>query len=223
MAEFKYEQLKKLPVYKVAHKMYYNKYPFCVRFKAEQKPNHYYFRNFDLETNVKSFLVNKDAVYRSRYDLSLAIFLLDIKAVDQLYQKFKNHIVSIEAPMNETQHDKMVEDLNITVRKKLFFKEYRYKIKFCFWRSTSGPDTAFEVIETCRTSFEKDNYRFSYAFERLVSHMESELSHKLHKLTSFWGDGTIYFKNYDDICTMHFLFKDSISKTTKIILEDELK
>jgi hypothetical protein len=220
MAEFKYEQLKKLPVYQVAHKMYYNKYPFCVRFKAERKPNHYYFRNFDLETNVKSFLVDKGVEYRSRYDLSLAIFLVDIKSVDQLYKKFKDHIVSIEAPMNETQHDKMVEDLNVTVRKKLFYKEYRYKIKFCFWRKTSDPDKAFEVIETCRTSFEKENYRFNYSFERLAARAESGTS---HKLTTFWGDGTIYFKDYNDVCTMHFLFKDSISKTTKIILEDELK
>ena len=223
MTGFTYEQLKKLPVYRVAHKMYYNKYPFCVRFKAEKRPNHYYFRNFDLETNVKTFLSGKSAEYRSRYDMSLAIFLLDIDTVEQLYKKFKDRIVSIEAPMNEAQHDKMVEDLNITVRKKLFYKEYRYKIKFCFWKKYNDRGTAsvaLELLDTCKNSFENENYRLNYSLERLAARAKSGT---VHELSPYWGDGTIYFKNYDDVCTIHFLFKNSIDKTTKIVLEKELE
>lgn len=233
MTKFTYTQLKKLPVFIKAHKMYYKKYPFCVRFKAiDFFQSDGFAEHARNAREIKSFLTRHDVNHRSRLDYHLAIYLLDLDSVFLLYNKLKDDIVSIEGPLNETHYNVLNDDLNVVVRDKLFYNKYRYKISSKFVHTES--DQLNGLIDTCN-SFEKDSYKFNKVIDSYIKNkMLDEATNKnyvssrslyrsRYRYMNYIETATIYLTDYDDVCTLHFMFKNIISSTVKIVLTDEVK
>lgn len=238
MTNLTFEQLKKLPQYKIAHKMYYKKFPFCVRFYSRLQNYDRWDFNSDAfkadlfaTAEVKRWLKRyTDFEYRTRHDCHLALYLKDIDAVSRVFNRYKDEINIIEGPVSEKHQDTMVSDLNVTVREKLFYNEYRYKVSSYLYRPSM--DAWIDMLETCEASFEKDSYRLNPTLRNYIRNkqMEEEAQNKtpqslfrMHRWIPYSGTATIYLKEYDDVCTLHMLFKNIITSTTKIILKSELE
>jgi hypothetical protein len=93
-------------------------------------------------------------------------------------------------------------------------------------------DAWIDMLETCEASFEKDSYRLNPTLRNYIRNkqMEEEAQNKtpqslfrMHRWIPYSGTATIYLKEYDDVCTLHMLFKNIITSTTKIILKSELE
>ena len=235
MTKLTYSQLKKLPQYQIAHKMYYKKYPICVRFpNSIYAGSHWGSEQWVLETKkaseVKRWLKKYcDFDYRTRYDYHFAIYLKDIESLSKVYHRYKTEIQTIEAPATESHRDMMIEDLNITVREKLFYGDYRYKISSYLYRNEM--DAWLEMIDVIESSFGEESYRMNptlrnYAENKKLDEKLQSGSHngllRMRRWLPFSGTATVYLKEYDDVCTLHMMFKNVISSTTKIVLKSEL-
>lgn len=235
MTKLTYAQLKKLPQYQIAHKMYYKKYPICVRFpNAIYAGSHWGSEQWASETKkaseVKHWLRKYcDFDYRTRYDYHLAVYLKDIESLSKVYYRYKTEIQTIEAPATESHHDLMITDLNITVREKLYYKDYRYKVSSFLYRNQM--DSWLELIDVVESSFEKDSYLMNTTLRNYIKNkkLDQEIQTKspksllrMHRWLPYSGTATVYLKEYDDVCTLHMMFKNIISDTTKIVLKSEL-
>jgi hypothetical protein len=234
MAILTFEQLKKLPQYKIAHKMYYNKYPICVRFVSTMTTYSYgteaWLDDLKQSKEVRAWLKKYcEFDYRTRHDYHLAVYLKDVEGLSKIYQRYKKIIVAIEAPANESHHEKMIDDLNITVRDKLFYNEYRYKIKSYLYRADM--DRWEELIDVVESSMDEDSYRMNPMLreykqnKQLDEEMQLNSTQsilRMHRWLPYSGTATVYLKDYDDVCTLHMMFKSIITSTTKIILTSEL-
>lgn len=234
MTNLTFKQLKKLPQYQIAHKLYYKKYTICIRFAAS--PYHDRFTSKEWAKELKhSAEVRKwlrkyiDFDYRTRHDYHLAVYVKDIEALSKIYQKFKENIVSIEAPASDDHHEKMIDDLTITVRDKLFYNEYRYKINSYLYRTKM--DLWTDLIDVIEDGMDAESYRMNPMLreykrrKKLDEAMTAKTPQsimRMHRWLPYSGTGSVYLKNYDDVCTLHLMFKDIITKTTKIILSSEL-
>ena len=222
MKKLTFEQLKKLPQYKVAHKVYYKKYPFCVRFNEDIKITSYYDHRYTswistARERKKWILKNINHSHRSRFDCHAAFYFEDISDVAVVFEKFKDEITTIEAPVNENHKDTIVSDLNITTRKSLFYKEYRYKIQLYsfyrgYYKNAVSIDDLKEFLSLC-----KDFDDGSYKLNSFLS------TYSVNGIRPYYGSGAVFLKNYEDVCALHLIHKNIILSTTKIILIDELE
>lgn len=238
MTKLTYPQLKNLPQYQTAYKMYYKTYPICVRFARPLPAGSLWGNEKWIEVRTESMKTTRevkswlrkccDFDYRTRHDYHFAIYLKDIEALDKIYQRYKKEITVIEAPATELHRDMMIEDLNITVREKLFYNDYRYKISSYLYRNDM--DVWLEMIDVIKNSFEQETYRMNSTLRNYAEN--KKLDEKLlsgsqtvsmrRRWLPFSGTATVYLKEYDDVCTLHMMFKNVISRTTKIVLKNEL-
>lgn len=235
--KLKYEQLKNLSQFKIAHKLYYKKYPFCVRLFSSVGIHRWdfasedWFRDYRRTSEVRRWLkLHADFDYRTRHDMHLAIYLPDIDALSLVYNRYKNEIETVEGPINEQQTDTMLNDLSITVRDKLFYNKYRYKVSSYLYRSDMDQWT--DLLEVCESSFEKENYKLNPTLKNYIHNkmIDQEMRNKQprslfrgRRWLPYAGTATVFLTDYDDVCTLHLMFKNIISDTTKIILKSELE
>lgn len=234
MRKLTFERLKSLPEYKPAHKVYYKKYIFCVRLKpVNWKILTGWKDALELEGEVKRWLKkNKDIDCRTRFDCHLAIYIKDLQGLEKVYNKFKKHITTIEAPINDKHQDTMIDDLSITVREKLFHREYRYKVSSTLYKHSMHEWD--DLISTCIESFDEDAFLLNktlrdhrkYNDESLVSGITNTnrvVKPRYNTFIPYRATGSIYLKEYDDLCTLHLMFKDIITDSKKVVLKSELE
>lgn len=239
MATLSFQQVKKLPQYQMAHKLYYKKYPICVRFFSSCNTHRWHdavaleewrkdlYRYGEITRWLK---VHLKCEYRTRHDGHLAVYLPDLEALSKVFYRYKNEIQTIEAPSNETHRDTMINDLNIIVRDKLFYKDYRYKVSSYLYRRDM--DNWIELLEVCESSFDENSYKLNPTLKNYIQNKmtEQEMQQlspsslfKMRRWVPYSGTATVYLKEYDDVCTLHMLFKNIITSTTKIVLKSELE
>lgn len=169
--------------------------------------------------------------YRTRFDCHLALYIPDLAALDKVFKRYKDQIETIEAPISEQHNNTMIDDLNVTVREKLFYNNYRYKVSSYLYRDKM--DSWVDLMETCESSFEKGSYKYNPTLRGYLNNKELEQKYSgsqprsifssYRRFIGFSGTATIYLKDYEDVCTLHMLFKNIITSTTKIILKSELE
>lgn len=222
MTKLTFEQLKKLPQYKIAHKVYYKKYPFCVRFNEDDRMSVYSseYTSWVSTARERKKWISKNIKHshRSRFDYHVAFYFEDISDVGTVFEKFKDEITTIEAPLNDNHKDTIVSDLNITTRKYLFHKEYRYKIQLHphysgYHGNIVTNNDMQDVLSLCE-NFDDGSYKLNSYLSRVKSGFF---------IKPYYGSGSVFLKNYEDVCTLHLIHKNIISSTTKIILIDELE
>lgn len=239
MAKLSYTQLKRLPQYKLARKMYYKKFPICVRFFSGCDTNRWqdpvaleqWRKDLMRYGEVTRWLrLNLKCEYRTRHDAHLAVYLPDIDALSRVFTRYKNIIETIEAPSSEKHNDTMLNDINITIRDKLFYRRYRYKVSSYLYRNQM--DQWLDLLDTCESSFEEGNYKFNPMLQNYVKNKIRDQERttqvpqslfRSHRWLPYAGTSTVYLSEYDDVCTLHLMFKNIITDTTKIILASELE
>jgi hypothetical protein len=172
---------------------------------------------------IKKYVKTLNLEHKSRVDTHLALYLLDLESVSLIYEKYKDQIEIIESPLNETQKEVMLDDLNVIVKEKLFYNKYRYKINFGFRRN----DVLIlnTLFETCNDSLGLENYKYASNFlyyKNILDKIGTPTPGQQIGRLPYYGTASIYFKEYEDVCTFHFLFKNNIAKTHKIVLKKEL-
>ena len=209
-----YEQLRNTSQYRRSDKLYFNKYPFVVRFFRSSDWNERY-QNYYRISGVKRWLEkNNNFDYRTRVDYGLSVYLADLDSLHRVYNKYHNEIEYIDGPVSKKHQTTLETEPTVAVRKRLFYNQYRYKVSSNLLRSDM--DKWAGMIELCEDSFDQDSYKLNSMLKYYMHHVN-------HKYMPWSGTGTIYLKNYDDLCTLHLMYKNIITSTTKVMLEQELE
>lgn len=235
----KFEQVRALPGYQISSKLFYKKYPYKinllrhddfyrVKFSNQDLENYgintpksFFNAMYELKSHVSKFLTQENIPCRLRADCSVGIFLEDAESALKVYNRYRDLVSILEGPMNEKQVDTMIEDLNVVVRKSLFHREYRYKLDTSMYRFEDFSPILKDMISLCENSFEQDSYKLGYSTQRYVDYFNETA--RTPNYIPYFGNGGFFFKNYQDVCTFHMLFKKYITKTTKTVLHSELK
>lgn len=236
MTKLSFEQVKQLPNYKIARKLYYKKYPICVRFYSSTENRYDNFSSENWRRDLYRYgeitrWIKRNATfdYRTRHDCHLAVYLPDLDAFNLVWSRYRQEIETIEAPASEEHNDTMISDLSITVREKLFYNKYRYKVSSYLYRSQM--DKWIELLELCESSFDENSYKLNPTLKNYIQNKMTEQEmqklapsslFRMRRWIPYSGTATVYLKEYDDVCTLHLVFKDIITETSKIILTTEL-
>lgn len=223
-----YEQLKNTSQYRTSNKLYFNKYPFVVRFFRSTDWNERY-QNYYRIAGVKRWLEkNNNFDYRTRVDYGLSVYLADLDSLQRVYNKYYNEIEYVDGPLSEKHQTTLENEPTVSVRKRLFYNQYRYKISSHLLRSDM--DKWVGMIELCEDSFEQDNYKLNSMLKWYMRYKDDTFirrrsmnGYQHYQQMPWSGTGTVYLKNYDDLCTLHLMYKSIITSTTKVMLEQELE
>jgi|14BtaG_2_1085337.scaffolds.fasta_scaffold00106_11 hypothetical protein len=230
-----YKQLRDIPQYRTTNKLYFKKYPFVVRFFRAADWNDRY-QNYYRIVSVKRWLEkNNHFDYRTRTDYGLSIYLEDLESLYRVYKKYYNEIEFVDGPISDKHQTTMETEPTVSVRKQLFYNKYRYKVSSHLVRSEMDKWTS--MIELCQDSFDNDNYKMNSTLKNYINNKEyyknrmgvrgisapSFGGYNQYNMMPWSATGTIYLKKYDDLCTLHLMYKNIISSTTKVMLDHELE
>lgn len=224
-----YEQLKKDTRFCIASKIWYKEYPFRITFKRwnlDIETLNYYHRNQDINRTI----TNLGHEFKSRNDMTYNLYLKDESAVTDVLKLFNKDILEIWGPVNETQKDMMIEDLTCTVRKKFFYNKYQYKVSFEMYRYSNDMDTFIEIADFVKDSFLEGTYYLNTVLQNYARWKEIDQSivkssnpFSFHPRLPYRATGTVYLKDYSDVCTLHLMFKNDITSTTKVVLIEKIE
>lgn len=234
MTKLTYEQLKNTDQYRVVQKLFYKRYPIAVRFFRSEN-SLIDFSAYQKIKEIKRWLkVNNSFDYRTRLDYGLSIYLPDMESLSRVFNRYRYEIEFIDAPLSDKHHDVMVSDLTIVVRKQLYYNTYRYKVSSNLWRNDMVKWN--DMITLCQDSFNQTDYKLNNTLSFYLYYKDdidaSPQSGLAWPSTPSWpyrpklpynATGTIYLKNYDDVCTLHLVCKPIITSTSKVTLISELE
>lgn len=224
MTQLTYTQLTSLKQFKPVEKLFYKKFPFRATLSGEtlaidKEDDSYFSKMIVLNTlyykKINPWLTNEKIVHKKRSDYSLFLYFLNLEDFSKFYNEYVNLITKIEGPINENQATAMNHDLSIVVRKNLFYKDYTYKLEFNCNRNEL--DLYTELDEFCRESLSEGDYRYNFVIKDFIENTYQKTYYP------YWSKGALYLKNYDDLCTLHIMFKSRISETKKVLLTSDLE
>jgi hypothetical protein len=123
--------------------------------------------------------------------------------------------------MSEKQQDTMLADINVIYKNKLYYNLYRYKVDIVCYRS-EGMDFIDNFRDFITENFEEGSYKFSNGFSSYDYYFKSPPVSIFGSTYVPWRiAASVYLKNYEDLCTIHMIYKNDICKTTKVALFSE--
>jgi hypothetical protein len=227
------EQIKSTVPYTVSQKPWYKEYPFRVGFHgwdlfaasnnvAECKALHRLIRRTLNAHNID---------YRKRDDTNYYIYLKTSSDVSLMIELFAKNIVDVAGPYSEKHKDAMLTDLTLLVKDKLWYNQYRYKVSFRLRRNDM--DFFEEIAEFVTDNFEHGTYKLNSIITEYPRLKLIALGRKAVAAGLVWysttntmpyvSTGTVYLKNYEDLCTIHMMHKSTITETVKIVLTHEIE
>jgi hypothetical protein len=148
-----------------------------------------------------------------------------------MVELFSKHIVDVAGPYSEKHKDAMLTDLTLLVRDILFHKQYRYKVSFRLFRNDM--DFFEEIAEFVTDNFEHGTYKLNsiineYPRLKLIALGRKAVAagavwHQSSSTMPYVSTGTVYLKNYEDLCTIHMMHKSKITETVKVVLTHEIE
>jgi hypothetical protein len=235
MTQSALEQLKAHKNYHISKEVWYNKFPYRLSFLG------YWITSEELEKlgtdnssvrkmqrNIKTFLKNKlvPIEYRIRGSDSFCVYLKTAEDVVTVMSIVDSVFLrEITGPISEKQESIMLSDVNVLVKQSLYYKKYRYKVDIVRFRDSA--DFLAELKDFVVSNFEEDTYKLSQGFRDY----ETFRSNGIPASVSIFGSmyvgpwryhGSVYLKNYEDLCTLHMMYKKEINKTTKIVTTSEV-
>ena len=125
----------------------------------------------------------------------------------------------------------MLSDFTLLVKDKLWYNQYRYKVSFRLTRRDM--DFFEEIAEFVTDNFEHGTYKLNsviceYPRLKLITQGRNQRAASAPWYTPtnalpYYSTGTVYLKNYDDLCTIHMMHKSTITETVKIVLTHEIE
>ena len=228
MTTLSLEHIRTNTPYTVSQKPWFKEYAFRIAFHGWD------LFNIDSSTvhihkQVRDTLRNSNIGFKQRQDRNYYIYLKSSEDVSLLLEQFENHIIHISGPYSEKHKNTMLSDLSIVVKDNLFYKEYRYKLSF--WLTRQDMDFFEEISEFVIDNIEYGTYRFNSVIRNYPSLKERDKMqispNRWHSLGAtiipFYATGTVYLKSYDDLVTIHMLYKSKITSSVKIVLTTEIE
>ena len=126
----------------------------------------------DMETQVNAWLKGKynkypfHSEYKDRFAETRTIFLEKYEDWKYLVERFGEHIISAERPINNTHWALLKSGEKLIFRKSLFWRKYRYKVGF-----KSTPElyqTGLNWLEGFFENKTDDDYRFNHNMSRAI-------------------------------------------------------
>ena len=223
MTKLLFTQLKSDSRYHVTPRAWYRNYTYRIKFDGDNL-----FERLHISKYV-SLLIQNQHPYKSRWaGYNFCIYLQSPEAVFDLLNSFGNTVIEIMGPATPSHASLLVNDETTILRDKLYYGEFRYKISMIKYRDRDMKVFG-EVHDFILDSFDVNIYRCNSALRnyRRLAEIDSENARK-SRSSVYWSNfawratGTVYLKNYDDVCLLHLMFKEHIDSSTKIILIEEL-
>lgn len=230
-----YKQLKDDSRFTIASKVWYKEFPFRVSFKGWDMFDGGFLNLYHRNSTIKRKLTSLEHEFKSRHDRSFNIYVKNEKALADVIYYFNSDISEIQGPMSEDHKDLMVTDLTQSVRKNLFYNKYRYKVSCHIYRYRGDMDQFIDIAEFVTSSFDPDTYYLNSAIRQYPRLKALDEQYKnlgpgssfrrprWSTFVPFSSTGSVYFIDYDDVCTMHLMFKSIITSTTKVVLIEDLE
>jgi hypothetical protein len=233
MTAFTLEQIKSTVPYTVSQKPWYKEYPFRVGFHgwdlfaavndiSECKTLH---------RQIRKTLKSHSIDYRKRDDTNYYIYLKTSSDVSLMIELFTKHIIDVAGPYSEKHKNAMLSDFTLLVKDKLWYNQYRYKVSFRLRRNDM--DFLEEIAEFVTDNFEHGTYKLNsviceYPRLKLITQGRNQRAsvatwYYPTNTMPYVSTGTVYLKNYEDLCTIHMMHKSTITETVKIVLTHEIE
>ncbi len=231
------EQLKTCKNYQISKEVWYNKFPYRLSLTGywvlhnERKIGLADDNIIEMQRRLRKFMKKSAGIdYRIRSDTYFNVYL---KTADDVF-KIANEVgwgfvERITGPMSEKQQDTMLADINVMYKNKLYYNLYRYKVEVMHYRS-SDSDFVMDFKNFITETFDEGAYKLSSGFTDYEYYSKpQQVTLQGTRGRSFattvmgpWRYSLIvYLKNYDDLCTLHMIYKHKINKTTKVKLFSE--
>jgi len=230
-----YEQLKTDSRFTIASKVWYKEFPFRVSFKGWDMFDGGFLNLFHRNSNIKRQMNRLDHEYKSRNDHCFNLYLKEEQALEDVIKYYNDDIIEIQGPLSQDHKDLMIQDLTQSVRKKLFYNKYRYKVSCHMYKYRDEMDQFIDIADFVTSSFEPDTYYINStirqyprlkALENQYKNVGSGSAFRRPRWSNFIpysSTGSVYFMDYSDVCTMHLMFKNIITSTTKVVLIEDLE
>ena len=222
MTKLLFTQLKSDSRYHVTQRAWYRNYIYRIKFNGDNL-----FERLHI-SKYASLLTQTQHPYKSRWaGYNFCIYLQSPEAVSDFLNSFGNTVIEIVGPATPSHASLLVNDETTILRDRLYYGEFRYKISMIKYRDRDM-EVFGEVHDFILDSFDVNIYRCNSAlrnYRRLKAiHSAAHVGGQWSKWSALpWkSTGTVYLKNYDDVCLLHLMFKEHIDSSTKIILIEEL-
>lgn len=236
MTTLTYEQLNNDSRFTLATKPWYGSFPFRISFQGHDWRQNTLFSQGFHETfwqnrKVLKFLQENEKDYRFRNDTTFNVYLKDLNTVQCLIEEFDDTVTAISGPLSKTHNDMMISDLTQSFRKKLYYNVYRYKVSTKLYRYHDNMDEFIDMSEFVVDSFDENNYMLNSTLKHYSKWKELEQkytgsitnNYNNYRHIPYSATGTVYLKEYDDVCAMHLMFKHIITSTSKVVLIEEIE
>lgn len=227
-----FEQLNKDTRYTQSEKSWYKHYPFRLSMEGwwlfNDERNSFATRVPFLR-EVRNFCAENDM--KCRNDSRFQIYCKTLRDVTKVLSRWDEEIIQICGPISQSHHDMILDNLNVVVRDRLYYKDFRYKISSYLYRNEMHNFTDMKSFVV--DNFEHDDYKMNPMIKNYDRNLELET--KLSQSSSFgsfaWrrrflpysGTGTVYFKNYEDMIAYKFAFNEWITDSKKVVLKSEIR
>ena len=223
MTKLLFTQLKSDSRYHVTPRAWYRNYTYRIKFAGDNLFERLHINKY------ATLLIQNQHPYKSRWGgHNFCIYLQTPEAVSDLLNSFGDAVIEIMGPATPSHASLLVNDETTILRDRLYYGEFRYKISMMKYRRDM--EVFGEVHDFILDSFDANIYRCNSALRsyRRLNEIDSanvgrSLSSMRHWPVLPWrATGTVYLKNYDDVCMLHLMYKEHIDSSTKIILIEEL-
>jgi hypothetical protein len=225
------EQLKEYKNYQISKEVWYNKFPYRIGLTGYWKTDNGRIglandNIIEMQRRLRKFMKKSAGIeYRIRSDTYFNVYL---KTADDVFKIANevgwNFVEHITGPMSEKQQDTMLADINVIYKNKLYYNLYRYKVDIVCYRS-EGMDFIDNFRDFITENFEEGSYKFSNGFSSYDYYFKSSSASPVSIFGSIYVPwriaASVYLKNYEDLCTIHMIYKNDICKTTKVALFSE--
>jgi len=234
------EQLKSHKNYHISKEVWYNKFPYRLsllgHWTKEDLLDELGLKHSDVyrtHSVVKKFLIKRTVPIEFRIRSGEHAFCVYLKTAEDIITVMSIidpvFLVEIHGPISEKQESIMLSDVNVLVKESLYYKKYRYKIDVIRYRDHAG--FLKELKDFIESNFDVSDYKLSqgfrdyevYSSKAIINTGQGATLRGLGLYTGPWRyHCAVYLKNYEDLCTLHMMYKKEINKTTKIVTMSEV-
>lgn len=236
MTKSVFEQLKKDSRFTISSSVWYGEFPFRVSFKGWDMFDGGWLNNYHRNTHIRKKLDSLNHEYRFRNDTQFNVYLKTEEALQDVYRLFDSDILKLSGPISSAHQDQMLNDISQTFRQKLYYNKYRYKVSCKMYRYEGNMDVFEDIVDFVTSSFEPENYFLNSILKQyprlkaLDAEFQSSRNGRRPFYRSRWGSmvpfvatGSVFLKEYNDVCAMHLMFKPYITDSSKVVLIEELE
>ncbi len=206
----KLDELKQCCTYHVAPRAYYNNFLYKVRLFGLHHTSNYGFLHFrktpeedaplltdedilKIEMYLRQNKLQKGKDFKMRREWTTTFYFKDPFWTLCFVESFKNLVIDVYGPMNNTHSDLMVEDYEVVAKDNLWFRKYRWKVEF--YGDLDFVEKDIIKIKNYLDNIDKTEYLYSPNVKRINFHHKVGMaSHGSHIGTpnraGAWGPTT---------------------------------